>query len=852
MSLRVTQCPGCESTFNTSAAQLQASAGTVRCGVCLTLFQAPDHFIDAEKFADSGTAQITVEAAEAENAQQATLGFLGRLFKRKAKTEPYKNPIVQTLVPESGHSAQQQQLSPGDTPLEPIAPATAVLELKNSDFQPISQVLGSADPDTKPEDTGKITVSIDDTDIELTVSVAGEANLEAVSENLIKTLENHQLIAAPVATTTELDDTWSEDTLNDTSDTLLEPPNVAQNSIPQHSELADFSQFKKIDPVFVGKTRTNTEPDEDIDLFGGVRPKILIQSKVALEIANRLSAVPPAVASSTNHLAAANSDNADLAFAPRPQTHLDPQKQRDIFIKPKDPAQDVGLVFIKQGEFAPSRSRRARRPNNKNKSASATIEVSSNRPTTASDSDLFDGAIVTALMPEKTVPAVSHSEAASPVPITIEPATAATISTSNKAQAAPALSNSEPDLESHSANATETTSTIENDLENPVMAAADNTAENLDAATTGDIPDLPIGGSESDAVAAISKATAESFSDRSPTTSIQDLSLAATPQLIAEPQQQPQALHDPESSPGTESANSKPQEPTAATAQPGSLSADTDQQEPNPSALNQDLTSDIEAKPDLEPELEPDLESEPEPEFEPEPELEPEPEPEQAICPSQAEPAFSANAEEPDTDSIREIALATEFDMESDLEALPQASLVAVESVAGALVLDAQSQPRKLFKVKTLAMVMPLFLLLGTAILWQQMPRLSLHPDLRPWYLQACQLLPCQVPIYADTDAIRSQNLSVRSHPEVSGLLAVTTVFRNEGNFPQPFPVLRLQFTDQRRQTVAQQEFLPSEYLDPSLRDIEMMPVLAPVQAQVEIEDPGPAAVNYSLVFIPN
>jgi len=46
MALHVTQCPNCESTFNTSAATLKLADGKVRCGSCLTVFHAIDNFFE--------------------------------------------------------------------------------------------------------------------------------------------------------------------------------------------------------------------------------------------------------------------------------------------------------------------------------------------------------------------------------------------------------------------------------------------------------------------------------------------------------------------------------------------------------------------------------------------------------------------------------------------------------------------------------------------------------------------------------------------------------------------------------------------------------------------------------------
>lgn len=49
MSFNVTQCPACESTFNTNSRVLAAAAGKVRCGACLNVFEAIDNFLISEE-----------------------------------------------------------------------------------------------------------------------------------------------------------------------------------------------------------------------------------------------------------------------------------------------------------------------------------------------------------------------------------------------------------------------------------------------------------------------------------------------------------------------------------------------------------------------------------------------------------------------------------------------------------------------------------------------------------------------------------------------------------------------------------------------------------------------------------
>jgi len=45
---RQTQCPSCGSTFQVNHEQLGVASGTVRCGNCLSVFQADDYFVDEE------------------------------------------------------------------------------------------------------------------------------------------------------------------------------------------------------------------------------------------------------------------------------------------------------------------------------------------------------------------------------------------------------------------------------------------------------------------------------------------------------------------------------------------------------------------------------------------------------------------------------------------------------------------------------------------------------------------------------------------------------------------------------------------------------------------------------------
>ncbi|MFT3931820.1 MAG: DUF3426 domain-containing protein [Spongiibacteraceae bacterium] len=122
--------------------------------------------------------------------------------------------------------------------------------------------------------------------------------------------------------------------------------------------------------------------------------------------------------------------------------------------------------------------------------------------------------------------------------------------------------------------------------------------------------------------------------------------------------------------------------------------------------------------------------------------------------------------------------------------------------------------------------------------------------SLRPWLAQACNLLDCVLPPQFDVTQVRTNSLIVRSHPTQRAALAVDAIITNQADFPQPYPVLQLQFSDLNGAPVAGRRFLPSEYLSGELTGARLMPVQQPVHIALEIVDPGSRAVNYQLSVV--
>jgi len=201
-------------------------------------------------------------------------------------------------------------------------------------------------------------------------------------------------------------------------------------------------------------------------------------------------------------------------------------------------------------------------------------------------------------------------------------------------------------------------------------------------------------------------------------------------------------------------------------------------------------------------------------------------------------------------DVIRSHIMATGLDEKDDsLEQLSEENLRAVRDVDTALELE---QQKRIGSTRTGLFVgagLVLVLISCLVFFWLRMPELSQDPRFRPWYQTACNLVGCSLPDYINPNQVETSNLVVRSHPQQDATLELTTVFRNTAQFPQPFPLLELTFSDLNNRPMMVFEFLPDEYLPQALRGMPLMPVGAPVQITLDLADPGPDAVNYQMTF---
>ncbi len=110
MAFQVTQCPRCESTFNTDPRLLDLAEGKVRCGACLAVFQAEENFLldDAELSSGQDSESVFVGSDPEDFFDPAV--FLTRSSLQES-TEIYTPTTQPPHIPNEGSSSQAQPKS---------------------------------------------------------------------------------------------------------------------------------------------------------------------------------------------------------------------------------------------------------------------------------------------------------------------------------------------------------------------------------------------------------------------------------------------------------------------------------------------------------------------------------------------------------------------------------------------------------------------------------------------------------------------------------------------------------------------------------------------------------------------
>jgi hypothetical protein len=159
-----------------------------------------------------------------------------------------------------------------------------------------------------------------------------------------------------------------------------------------------------------------------------------------------------------------------------------------------------------------------------------------------------------------------------------------------------------------------------------------------------------------------------------------------------------------------------------------------------------------------------------------------------------------------------------------------------------------RSSKHRLTKAALLTLNVLLLLALPAQWLYQHRHQLQAHPRFAFLAPVVCTLASCQsAPTTPKASQMYSQQLLVRTHPRYENALEASFVFHNDATTAQAFPDLELAFSTLDNKPVANRLFKPTDYLPPELQQLAEMPAKTSIQVALELQDPGKAAVNYTL-----
>jgi len=133
---------------------------------------------------------------------------------------------------------------------------------------------------------------------------------------------------------------------------------------------------------------------------------------------------------------------------------------------------------------------------------------------------------------------------------------------------------------------------------------------------------------------------------------------------------------------------------------------------------------------------------------------------------------------------------------------------------------------------------------------WFNRDQLNKIPELQATIQSICLQLQCKDISIRDPAKIELITRNVYSHPNEKSALMVNVTMKNNATFAQPYPVMQIDFSDIRGNSVAARRFRPADYLDKDKQQSMLIQPGNSVSIALEIQDPGKQAMTYEFNFL--
>lgn len=133
---------------------------------------------------------------------------------------------------------------------------------------------------------------------------------------------------------------------------------------------------------------------------------------------------------------------------------------------------------------------------------------------------------------------------------------------------------------------------------------------------------------------------------------------------------------------------------------------------------------------------------------------------------------------------------------------------------------------------------------------WFNHHELIRKPQLRPLVTQFCILANCDTLELRAPNEIEMTTRNIYTHPNIKNALMISGTLINHAPFEQPYPNIRVAFSNVRGEVTASRIFIPEDYLQVSVTSLKPLQPDVSIDFTMEIQDPGKNAMTYEFSFL--
>ena len=152
------------------------------------------------------------------------------------------------------------------------------------------------------------------------------------------------------------------------------------------------------------------------------------------------------------------------------------------------------------------------------------------------------------------------------------------------------------------------------------------------------------------------------------------------------------------------------------------------------------------------------------------------------------------------------------------------------------------------FRTKIIITSLLLLLIVALTQVWTNRQAIAWNDTWGSMMKTACNALPCKLKPKRAINQIKLLQRQVSPHQEKEKTLDIKVLLVNQAKFSQPYPIIKIAFSDKNGKEVAVKHFKPINYLRNGSKN-DLMPPNAEVHIQFDTKTPHPDALGFEFIF---